>query len=130
MNEKIAQKCHDLIGGPTLLRKSKIIHSTACYRNKNDQLFTINLQAGAPYCPNDFFILQFLRTYADCIVTTGRILRREPEAFDVSMIRTMGLDPHIYFEKNNVKPVAVLTNSQINENLLEVGNKLYSNPRF
>ena len=42
----------------------------------------------------------------------------------------MGLDPRIYFEKDGVKPVAILTNSQIGPELPEVGNKLYANPRF
>ena len=100
-----------MVGGPTFFRHTKVIHSTACYVNKNGQLFTINLQAGAPYCPQDFFALQFLRTYSDCIVTTGKILRKEPDCFDTSVIRTMGLDPRIYFEKDGVKPVAILTNS-------------------
>ena len=119
-----------MIGGPTYFRHTKVIHSTACYANKNGQLFTINLQAGAPYCPSDFFLLQFLRTYSDCIVTTGQILRKEPDCFDTSVIGTIGLKPRVYFEKDGVKPVAIMTNSQIGENLPEVGNQLYANPRF
>jgi len=106
-----------------LFRHSKVIHSTACYLNKHGQLCTINVQAGAPYCPSDFWVLQFLRTYADCIVTTGKILRKEPDAFDTSMIRSMGFNPSIYFEHKDrhQKNVAILTNS-LSENLLTAGN--------
>ena len=57
-------------------------------------------------------------------------MRKEPEAFDISVIRTMGLDPKVYFEKDGVKPVAILTNSQITDNLPQIGNQLYANPRF
>ena len=71
MSEDVAYQALDLFGGPSMFRNSRVIHSTSCYLNKTGQLFTINLQAGAPYCPLDFWVLQFLRTYSDCIVTTG-----------------------------------------------------------
>lgn len=61
-------------------------------------------------------MLQFLRTYADCIVTTGKTLRNEPEAFDTSLIKSMDFDPLVYFAKP--KPLAILTNT-LNANLLE-----------
>jgi len=67
-------------------------------------------------------MLQFLRTYADCIVTTGKILRKEHECFDPKLIKTFDFDSKIYFEKP--KPVAILTNT-LNENLMEVGNPLF-----
>ena len=72
-------------------------------------------------------MLQFLRTYSDCIVTTGQILRKEPEAFDPRAVKTMGFDPKIYFEKP--KPVAVLTNT-LNANLMQVGNRLYADKNY
>ena len=86
MSLSIADRTITMFGGPTLFRHSKVIHSTACYMNRHGQLFTINLERGAPHSPDDFWMLQFLRTYSDCIVTTGKILRKEPDAFDPSVI--------------------------------------------
>ena len=43
MQDDVAQRCLRMIGGPTYFRHTKVIHSTACYANKNGQLFTINL---------------------------------------------------------------------------------------
>lgn len=78
-------------------------------------------------CPADFWMLQFLRTFSDCIVTTGKILRKEPDCFEPRVIKAMGFDPKIYFEKE--KPVAILTNT-LNANLMEVGNRLYADTHF
>ena len=75
----------------------------------------------------DFWVLQFLRTYSDCIVTTGKILRKEPDAFDTKMLKPFEFDPNVYFEQP--KPLAVLTNT-LNTNLMEAGNKVYADKRF
>ena len=85
------------------------------------------MQAGAPYCPVDFWILQFLRTYSDCIITTGKILRKEPDAFDTKVLKAFELNPEVYFE--NSKPLAILTNT-LNKNLMEVGNKVYADTKY
>lgn len=127
MDQQIADKALTLFGGPSLFRHSKVIHSQAVYLNKSGQLCTINVQAGAPYCPKDHWVLQFLRTYSDCIVTTGSILRKEPNAFDNSLITSMDFDPHVFFERP--KPLAVMTNS-LSENLLETGNRVYSDRKY
>lgn len=69
----------------------------------------------------------FLRTFADCILTTGAILRKEPDCFNPASIKQIGFDPKVFFEKP--KPVAVMTN-QISENLMRVGNSLYQDRKF
>ena len=51
MNEKIAQQALTMFGGPALFQKTKVVHSMACYMNRDEHLFSINIQAGAPYCP-------------------------------------------------------------------------------
>ena len=71
MSLDVAKKALEIFGGPPTFSKSKIIHSTACYMNKHEQLFTINISDEAPRCKNDFWMLHFLRAYSDCIVTTG-----------------------------------------------------------
>ena len=43
------------------------------------------------------------------------------------MIKTMGFDPSIYFEKP--KPVAILSNT-LNENLIHQGNEIYQDKKY
>lgn len=43
MGQKVAEKAMTSFGGPALFRKTKVIHSTACYLNKHSQLCTINI---------------------------------------------------------------------------------------
>lgn len=86
MSVKVAEQSLKLFDGPSTFARSKVIHSTACYLSKDDQLYTINIgEKGTPKCDDDFWLLHFLRCYSDCIITTGQILRKEPHAFD-SMI--------------------------------------------
>ena len=61
-------------------------------------------------------MLHFLRTYCDCIVTSGGILRAEVGAYDASLVEHLGFDPQVFFEKP--KPLAIMTNS-LKENLIE-----------
>ena len=88
----LLEEAHKLFGGPHIFTNSKVIHSTACYINNDDHMFTINIQEGAPFCQKDLWMLQFLRTYADCIVTTGKILRSEPACFDPRVPMSLGFD--------------------------------------
>ena len=60
INADLLDKSLALIGGPRSFSKSKIIHSMACYLNKDNQLFTINIQEGSPFAVNDFWVLSFL----------------------------------------------------------------------
>lgn len=89
-------------------------------------MFTINIQEGAPRCRDDFWMLHFLRTYADCIITTGQILRKEPRAFLSQAHKMLGFDPKVAF--SSPKPVAILTNT-LNHNLEET-NVLYQDPHY
>ena len=36
MGDKVANKALSHFGGPTFFRHSKVVHSTACYMNKNE----------------------------------------------------------------------------------------------
>ncbi len=112
--QKIADEALKLFDGPSTFARSKVIHSIACYLNKNDQLFTINVgEQGSPRCKEDLWLLHFLRCYSDCIVTTGQILRKEPDAFRAVVPQMLGFDPKLYFKKP--KPVCILTNT-LNKN--------------
>jgi hypothetical protein len=46
-------------------------------------------------------------------VTTGQILRKEPDAFRDVVPQMLGFDPKLYFKKP--KPVCILTNT-LNKN--------------
>ena len=103
-------------GGFQVFGRSKTIHSAAVWLNpKNEKLYSININDKAPKCSEDFWTLHFLRTYADCILTTGKILRDEPEAFHPHVPKMLGFPEDVYFGKRKHqkpgKPVAILTNS-------------------
>ena len=85
-------------------------------------MFSINVQPGSPSNLHDFWVLHFLRTYADCIVTTGMNLRKEPNAFNPNAITQLGFDPKVFFK--TPKPVAILTNS-LSSNLVATGNPVF-----
>lgn len=49
------------------------------YVNDKDEFFCLNIgEESTPKCAADLWVLNFLRCYSDCIVTTGQILRKEP----------------------------------------------------
>jgi len=83
MSTKVMEQALKLFDGPSIFARSKVIHSTAVYMNKSDQLFTINVgEPGSPHCREDLWLLHFLRCYSDCIITTGAILRKERDTFN------------------------------------------------
>ena len=54
--------------------RAKTIHSAAVWENTRDgKLYSININGHSPQFKEDFWTLQFLRTYCDCIITTGKI---------------------------------------------------------
>ena len=72
----------------------------------------MNINENSPKCAQDLFALNFLRTYADCILTTGMILRKEPDAFEPTLPLKLGFPQEVYFNtKGDVKgkPIAILT---------------------
>lgn len=50
-------------------------------------------------------MLHFLRTYADCSITTGKILRDEPTAFDDRVLKAMDLPIEVYFDQVRKVPM-------------------------
>ena len=72
----------------------------------------MNINEHTPKCAHDLFSLNFLRTYADCILTTGMILRKEPDAFEPTLPLQLGFPQEVYYRTNNAvkgKPIAILT---------------------
>ena len=69
-------------GGFQPFGRAKVIHSQAVWQNQKDgKLYSININENSPKCKHDFWTLNFMRPYADCILTTGKILRDEPLCF-------------------------------------------------
>lgn len=81
----------------------------------------------SPRCLDDFWVLNFLRCYSDCIVTTGQILRDEPYAFDPSLAEKLKLPKAVYFKDQ--KTVCVLTN-KLSNNILDSNPLLYQNKKL
>jgi len=50
------------------------------------------------------FLLHFLRTYADVSITSGKILRDEPTAFDDRVTQALGLPLEVYFDQVKKAP--------------------------
>ena len=95
-----------MFGGPHLFSHSKVVHSTACYLSDDNQMFTLKIQDGVPICKQDLFLLNFLLTYADVTITTGKILRDEPNAFDERVIQALGLPLDVYFDQVRKVPMS------------------------
>ena len=73
--------------------------------------------------------MQFLRTYCDCVVTTGKILRKEKMAFHPDIPEMLKLPKKVYFKKGG-KPVAILTNNlQISQDGSNI-NQIYLDNRY
>lgn len=90
--ETVLNRAFSYLGGFGLFGQAKVIHCTAVWQNPRDNIFyQINLNEHAPKCHQDFWVLNFLRTYADCIVTTGSILRKEPLAFYPGILKALKL---------------------------------------
>ena len=123
--------------------RAKTIHSAAVWENTRDgKLYSININGHSPQFKEDFWTLQFLRTYCDCIITTGKILRAEPMAFNPDVLQMLKLPKAAYFKENKKrygkltgnKPVAILT-KDINKNIFvndggDSANQVYYDPRF
>lgn len=67
------------IYGRGLSEQRGCIHVTAVWQQSPQELITLKILPEAPRSPHDWFILQLARARADAIVTTGGILRGEPE---------------------------------------------------
>ena len=128
MGDSVSGRLLKYFGGPTLFARAKVTHTMAVYQRVSDErYFCIEQKPGAPCSLDDLWLLYFLRTFSDCIITTGKILRDEPEAFNPAPIHKFKIKPNVFFEKS--KPVAILSNS-LSENILEHGNALYNDRRF
>ena len=121
-------------GGFQIFGRAKVIHSLAVWQNpKDDKLYSININKHSPKSYHDFWTLNFLRTYSDCIVTTGKILRNEPQAFNPHVVRELKFPLNVYYGGRNKntndyigKPVAILTNSLKQNFHQDTLNPIYS----
>lgn len=91
MSLTIAEMALNVFGSLHNFSKTQVIHSNASYMNPEGKLFQINLREDSPKCEQDWWSLNFLRTYSDCIVTSGKILREEPHSFHQSYITDNGV---------------------------------------
>ncbi len=56
-----------------------VLHVTAVWQDAGGRLFTLRIGASTPRSATDAFVLGVARARCDAVVTTGRILRDEPE---------------------------------------------------
>ncbi len=56
-----------------------VVHVTSVWRRDPDTQLVIRIGPDAPACAFDQLVLNWTRARADAIITTGRILRQEPE---------------------------------------------------
>lgn len=75
--EEVAAVAEDLFGDLAGLRG--VVHVTAVWAAGAGELTTLAINDATPRCHHDFFALNFVRASADAIVTTGKILRSEPD---------------------------------------------------
>ncbi len=56
-----------------------VLHGTSLWNAGAGMLTTLAINEHSPSCHHDFFALNYLRASADAIITTGKILRCEPQ---------------------------------------------------
>ena len=71
-------RIESLFGEP-LCDPPGVLHVTAVWQERADRLVTLRIGPDSPASETDFFSLELARARSDAIVTTGRILREEPE---------------------------------------------------
>ncbi len=67
------------IYGDALETAGGVLHVAAVWRDPEGRLPTLRIEAGAPRSATDRFVLGLARARADAVLTTGRILREEPD---------------------------------------------------
>ena len=81
-NDSVTKNVIRLFQGFQFFGQAKVIHAASVWHNPgNGLIYSMNMNENTPKCKEDFWTLNFLRTYADCILTSGQILRKEPNAF-------------------------------------------------
>ena len=78
MSSAFAQRIERLFGDP-LLEPAGVAQVASVARDDRGRLALLRAGAGAPASETDRFVLEVSRARADVIVTTGKILREEPE---------------------------------------------------
>ena len=63
---------------PEAAGRPRVLHPTAVWRRGDGALVTLEINRYSPRSVHDSFVLNLCRARADAIVTSGRILRREP----------------------------------------------------
>jgi len=75
--EAVEGRARWLFGGA--FEKEGVIHPTACVRKADGAYCALRIEPRTPKSPHDLFALFFQRARADVIVSTGAILRAEPD---------------------------------------------------
>ncbi len=82
MNVTNADECSSLIKeiyGTDLTADRGVVQVTSVWAESVRSLKTLAIQEGTPHSPTDSFALSVARARADVILTTGKILRDEPQ---------------------------------------------------
>jgi hypothetical protein len=98
--DKVTNNILNWFGGFQPFGQAKIIHSASVWQNPRDgKLYSININEQSPKSKHDFWMLNFLRCYTDCVLTTGKILRNEPLCFHPDVPGRLGLPNEVYFRQ-------------------------------
>lgn len=80
LSPKNIKYAEEIFGTFQNFEHSKIIHSHSTYLN-NGNLYQIHNHIQSPKCYEDMWAFHFLRAYAWCSLTSGKILRLEHNPF-------------------------------------------------
>lgn len=76
--DEVERRAVALYGG-AVQAQTGVLHVTAVWRSPSGELRTLRITPATPRSETDAFVLALARARADAIVTTGKILRDEPE---------------------------------------------------
>ncbi|CDW72777.1 UNKNOWN [Stylonychia lemnae] len=117
MQTSLMSKAEQIFGDLSLLDSTKVMHSHAVVL-KDSKLNQIVFGApGAPCCSLDLYFFNLLRIRAQCMITSGKIVRNDPYAFNTDFhLKKNGLDEDDFFnyldeqhQQMSTKPLAIIT---------------------
>lgn len=88
LSDKNVKHAEEIFGDLKHFDNTKVIHShSTCLHNGN--LYQINNHIESPKCYEDMWAFNFLRSFAETIVTSGKILRLEQKPFDSETVEKL-----------------------------------------
>ncbi|CDW75546.1 UNKNOWN [Stylonychia lemnae] len=137
MQTSIQSKAEEIFGNlDSIVDKVNVFHSHAVFFKDKEFTQILTDQPGAPKNKLDLLFFNFLRTRAQCLITSGKIVRDDPYLYNIDFhLNGNGIKDCEFFQYSDefhrqlyTKPVAILTRT-ISLNFFQYAS-VYKDLRF